>query len=37
MYIIDADVHVNDTPAELAPYCDMRWRLSLEELIYPNC
>jgi predicted TIM-barrel fold metal-dependent hydrolase len=28
--IIDADVHVNDTPGALAPYCDMPWRLSLE-------
>ena len=32
MFIVDADVHVNDTPGELAPYCDMPWRLSLEDL-----
>lgn len=32
MFILDADVHVNDTPGELAPYCDMPWRLSLEDL-----
>ncbi len=30
--IVDADVHVNDTPGALAPYCDLPWRLSLEEL-----
>jgi hypothetical protein len=23
MIIVDADVHVNDTPGALAPYCDM--------------
>ena len=23
MIVVDADVHVNDTPAALAPYCDM--------------
>lgn len=28
--VIDADVHINDTPGELAPYCDKPWRLSLE-------
>ncbi len=32
MFILDADVHINDTPGELAPYCDMPWRLSLEDL-----
>jgi predicted TIM-barrel fold metal-dependent hydrolase len=32
MFIVDADVHVNDTPGELAPYCDQPWRVSLEEL-----
>ncbi|MGH2560536.1 MAG: amidohydrolase family protein [Thermomicrobiales bacterium] len=32
MVIIDADVHVNDQPAALAPYCDMPWRKSLEAL-----
>ena len=32
MFIVDADVHVNDTPGALAPYCDQPWRLSLEEL-----
>lgn len=32
MLIVDADVHVNDTPGALAPYCDMPWRLSLEAL-----
>src|SRR6476619_3725341 len=32
MIIVDADVHVNDTPVALAPYCDMPWRKSLEVL-----
>ncbi|MGH2533428.1 MAG: amidohydrolase family protein [Thermomicrobiales bacterium] len=32
MVIVDADVHVNDRPAALAPYCDMPWRMSLEAL-----
>ncbi len=30
MIVVDADVHVTDTPAFLAPYCDMPWRKSLE-------
>jgi predicted TIM-barrel fold metal-dependent hydrolase len=32
IFTIDADVHVNDTPDALVPYCDMPWRLSLEAL-----
>jgi predicted TIM-barrel fold metal-dependent hydrolase len=32
VFIVDCDIHVNDTPGALAPYCDMPWRLSLEEL-----
>jgi hypothetical protein len=32
IFTIDADARVNDTPGKLAPYCDMPWRLSLEEL-----
>src|SRR5579875_1581443 len=32
MTIVDADVHANETPAALAPYCDMPWRRSLELL-----
>jgi predicted TIM-barrel fold metal-dependent hydrolase len=32
MLIIDADVHVNDRPAELVPYIDEPWRMSLEDL-----
>ena len=28
--IVDADVHIDDHPAALAPYCDMPWRRSLE-------
>ena len=32
MIVVDADVHVNDTPGGLAPYCDMPWRKSLEGL-----
>ena len=30
--IVDADIHVNDTPDALAPYCAMPWRKSLEAL-----
>ena len=33
MLIVDVDVHVNETPAALAPYCEMPWRKSLEALI----
>ncbi len=32
MFIVDADIHVNDTPDALAPYAAMPWRLSLEDL-----
>lgn len=32
MFTVDADIHVNDTPGAIAPYCDMPWRLSLEAL-----
>ena len=32
MVVVDADVHVNDPPGALAPYCDLPWRLSLESL-----
>src|SRR5947207_6788608 len=30
--VVDADVHVHETPGALAPYCDMPWRRSLELL-----
>ncbi len=30
--IVDVDIHVNDTPGALAPYCEQPWRQSLEEL-----
>jgi predicted TIM-barrel fold metal-dependent hydrolase len=30
--IVDLDVHVNDTPDQLAPYMDMPWRKSLEHV-----
>lgn len=32
--IVDADVHVSDTPGALAPYCDQPWRRSLEALAH---
>ncbi|MCC7021190.1 MAG: amidohydrolase family protein [Thermomicrobiales bacterium] len=32
LVIVDADVHVNDTPGALAPYCEQPWRMSLQEL-----
>jgi predicted TIM-barrel fold metal-dependent hydrolase len=30
--VVDADVHVHESPGELAPYIDMPWRKSLEVL-----
>ena len=30
--MVDLDVHVNDTPADLAPFCELPWRKSLEAL-----
>jgi len=32
VFTVDADIHVNDTPGKLAPYCEMPWRKSLELL-----
>jgi predicted TIM-barrel fold metal-dependent hydrolase len=32
MTVVDVDIHVNDTPDALVPYCDPPWRASLEEL-----
>lgn len=32
MVVVDCDVHVNDLPQYLAPYCEMPWRKSLEIL-----
>jgi hypothetical protein len=28
--VVDADVHVHESPKELAPYCDMPWRKALK-------
>lgn len=30
LLIVDTDVHANDPPSALAPYCEMPWRRSLE-------
>jgi predicted TIM-barrel fold metal-dependent hydrolase len=30
--VVDADVHIRESPAALAPYCDMPWRRSLQTL-----
>ncbi|MGI9050297.1 MAG: amidohydrolase family protein [Rubrobacteraceae bacterium] len=30
--IVDCDVHVHESPKELAPYCDMPWRVALENI-----
>jgi uncharacterized protein len=30
--VVDCDVHVHESPAELAPYCDMPWRKALENV-----
>jgi predicted TIM-barrel fold metal-dependent hydrolase len=32
LFVVDLDVHVNDTPAALAPFCELPWRKSLEAL-----
>jgi uncharacterized protein len=32
MFVVDFDVHVDQRPADLAPYCEMPWRKALEEL-----
>ena len=36
MTVVDVDIHVNDTPDALAPYCDPPWQGSLEELAGAN-
>ncbi|MFN8677252.1 MAG: amidohydrolase family protein [Thermomicrobiales bacterium] len=36
MVVVDVDIHVNDTPDALAPYCDPPWQASLEELAGAN-
>jgi predicted TIM-barrel fold metal-dependent hydrolase len=30
--IVDCDVHVHESPGELAPYCDMPWRVALDHI-----
>ncbi|MBM4436550.1 MAG: amidohydrolase [Actinobacteria bacterium] len=32
LVVVDCDVHVNEPPQALAPYCDLPWRISLEQL-----
>jgi predicted TIM-barrel fold metal-dependent hydrolase len=32
MFVVDVDVHAHESPAALAPYCEMPWRKSLEHL-----
>ncbi|MGN6565575.1 MAG: amidohydrolase family protein [Thermomicrobiales bacterium] len=32
LIVVDADIHVSDTPGALAPYCAQPWRKSLEAL-----
>ena len=32
LVIVDVDVHAHETPAALAPYCEMPWRKTLEHL-----
>ena len=32
LLIVDTDVHVHESPGELAPYCDMPWRVALENV-----
>jgi predicted TIM-barrel fold metal-dependent hydrolase len=30
--VVDTDIHVHESPGELAPYCDMPWRVALENI-----
>lgn len=30
--VVDTDVHVHELPGDLAPYCDMPWRVALENI-----
>jgi len=32
MLVVDVDVHAHESPAALAPYCEMPWRKSLEHI-----
>ena len=32
IFVVDCDVHVHESPGELAPYCDMPWRKALENV-----
>nr|MDQ5819422.1 amidohydrolase [Actinomycetota bacterium] len=32
LLVVDCDVHVHESPGELAPYCDMPWRKALENI-----
>jgi predicted TIM-barrel fold metal-dependent hydrolase len=30
LFVVDLDVHVNESPSDLIPYCELPWRKSLE-------
>ncbi len=30
--VVDCDVHVHESPGELIPYCEMPWRVALENI-----
>jgi predicted TIM-barrel fold metal-dependent hydrolase len=30
--VVDCDVHLHETPEDLAPYCDMPWRIALQAI-----
>lgn len=32
IFVVDADVHIHELPGNLAPYCEMPWRKSLEQI-----
>ena len=32
LLVVDTDVHVHESPGGLAPYCDMPWRVALENV-----
>lgn len=32
LFVVDIDIHLQESPGQLAPYCEMPWRRSLENL-----
>ncbi|MGB1249070.1 MAG: amidohydrolase family protein [Candidatus Promineifilaceae bacterium] len=34
LFVVDVDIHLQESPTQLAPYCDMPWRRSLENMAH---